>query len=346
MHQRGRLARRAEARVLRRRVPIGGAPWAQFATCAWGGEADVRATVSAPARLVDVPAPWSPSPKPGTIRAPLDGFASDVFVLDLWHEPVRLVADGDARTAPGPASGSDRDRASGSEPLSPPRNTADAAAIGVVVEGLVVDDNVLDLLPGEERELGIWPVSASSTWRAGMLVADALAGRLPRRRVLVRQRPDGDLPRQRAGRGRDPRLSRAAGDRRPAVARAGALLRRGPAGGLHEDLPRFTPGRVDVRRMESDSWSFRADRCATPAVFACGSGLVTTETSPLGQSGIGFALRDGCPTIWLGFPSARSRCATTAPRRRRCRTCRRIAGRPASRSSSQSSGATATGAPR
>ncbi|HWH06577.1 MAG TPA: hypothetical protein VNT23_09100, partial [Gaiellaceae bacterium] len=29
--------------------------------------------------------------------------------------------------------------------------------------------------------------------------------------------------------------------------------------------PRFTPGRVDVERMESDSWSFRADRCATPA---------------------------------------------------------------------------------
>ena len=25
-------------------------------------------------------------------------------------------------------------------------------------------------------------------------------------------------------------------------------------------FPRFTPGRVDVERMESDSWSFRADR--------------------------------------------------------------------------------------
>ena len=57
-------------------------------------------------------------------------------------------------------------------------------------------------------------------------------------------------------------------------------------------FPRFTPGRVDVGRMESGAWSFRADRCATPAVFARGGGLLTTERSPLGQSGVGFAYRD------------------------------------------------------
>ena len=66
--------------------------------------------------------------------------------------------------------------------------------------------------------------------------------------------------------------------------------------------PRFTPGHVDVARMESDSWSFRADRCATPAVFARGGGLITSERSPLGQSGVGFAYRDGRPQIWLDFP--------------------------------------------
>ena len=66
--------------------------------------------------------------------------------------------------------------------------------------------------------------------------------------------------------------------------------------------PRFTPGSVDVARMESDSWSFRADRCATPAVFAPGGGLMTSERSPLGQSGVGFAYRDGRPLIWLDFP--------------------------------------------
>jgi hypothetical protein len=66
--------------------------------------------------------------------------------------------------------------------------------------------------------------------------------------------------------------------------------------------PRFTPGHVDVKRMESDAWSFRADRCATPAVFARGGGVVTTEVSPLGQAGVGFAYRDGRPAIWLDFP--------------------------------------------
>src|ERR1044071_9253055 len=66
--------------------------------------------------------------------------------------------------------------------------------------------------------------------------------------------------------------------------------------------PRFTPGRVDVARMESDAWSFRADRCAPPPVLACGGGLLTSETSPLGQSGVGFAYRGGRPVIWLDFP--------------------------------------------
>jgi hypothetical protein len=66
--------------------------------------------------------------------------------------------------------------------------------------------------------------------------------------------------------------------------------------------PRFVAGNVDLQRMESNAWSFRADRCATPAVFARGGGLVTTEQSPLGQSGVGFAYRDGRPSIWLDFP--------------------------------------------
>ncbi len=66
--------------------------------------------------------------------------------------------------------------------------------------------------------------------------------------------------------------------------------------------PRFTPGRSDVAAMESDSWSFRADRCATAAVFARGGGLLTREVSPLGQSGVGFAYREGRPVIWVDFP--------------------------------------------
>jgi hypothetical protein len=66
--------------------------------------------------------------------------------------------------------------------------------------------------------------------------------------------------------------------------------------------PRFTPGRKDVARMESDSWSFRADRCATPAVLSNGRGLRTSEVSPLGQAGVGFAWHGGRPVVWLDFP--------------------------------------------
>jgi hypothetical protein len=62
--------------------------------------------------------------------------------------------------------------------------------------------------------------------------------------------------------------------------------------------PRYTPGRVDLPRMESDTWSFRADRCATPAVFAGEGALVTKEDSPLGQAGVGFGER----ALRLHFP--------------------------------------------
>ena len=46
-------------------------------------------------------------------------------------------------------------------------------------------------------------------------------------------------------------------------------------------LPALTRrSHVDVERMESDAWSFRADRCATPAVLTDGAGLATSETQP------------------------------------------------------------------
>ncbi|HEY7794952.1 MAG TPA: hypothetical protein VIA10_13180 [Gaiellaceae bacterium] len=66
--------------------------------------------------------------------------------------------------------------------------------------------------------------------------------------------------------------------------------------------PRFAPARIDIPQMVSHTWSFRADRCATPAVFSNGRGLVTSEVSPLGQAGVGFAYRAGRPVLWLDFP--------------------------------------------
>ena len=67
-------------------------------------------------------------------------------------------------------------------------------------------------------------------------------------------------------------------------------------------FPRWVPGHVDVERMESHTWSFRADRCATVAVLTDGAGLRTGETSPLGQSGVGLSQRDGLRRVWLDFP--------------------------------------------
>ncbi len=74
--------------------------------------------------------------------------------------------------------------------------------------------------------------------------------------------------------------------------------------------PRFTVDDPDPALLESDAWSFRADRAATPAVFAWdregGAALVTTEWSPLGQAGVGLAVdyaEDGLhPLLRLHFP--------------------------------------------
>ncbi|MFC4855259.1 hypothetical protein [Actinophytocola glycyrrhizae] len=76
--------------------------------------------------------------------------------------------------------------------------------------------------------------------------------------------------------------------------------------GCRVRYPRFTVADPDPAALESDAWSFRADRCATPAVFgwdaAGGAALVTTEWSPLGQAGVGFAVDDGHPVLRLHFP--------------------------------------------
>ncbi len=70
--------------------------------------------------------------------------------------------------------------------------------------------------------------------------------------------------------------------------------------------PRFTVDAPDPALLESDAWSFRADRAATPAVFAWdrdgGAALVTTEWSALGQAGVGFAADGPHPLLRLHFP--------------------------------------------
>jgi beta-mannosidase len=129
-----------------------GAPSAQFATCAWGGEREMRARVhgGATARVVNLDG-MVVATAHGEIAVPLEEL-SDVFLLDL---------DGRNRYV--------MTTAATLEPLldAPPttlelaggrlRNTGDVTALGVVLEappGSYLDDNVIDLLPGESRAVG------------------------------------------------------------------------------------------------------------------------------------------------------------------------------------------------
>ncbi|UNX56278.1 hypothetical protein MF406_08825 [Georgenia sp. TF02-10] len=78
--------------------------------------------------------------------------------------------------------------------------------------------------------------------------------------------------------------------------------------GCDRIFPRFAVGADDPAGMVSCRWEFRADRAATPAVFAWGGGggvaLLTAETSPLGTSGLGLAHEEqtGSASVSLLFP--------------------------------------------
>jgi beta-mannosidase len=118
-----------------------GAPSAQFATSAWGGLREVRARVSAPARLLDLDGHVVAAGEV-EVAAPLDAFANDVFLLDLVTN--RYVMTRTENLAPLldlPATTLSLEGAT-------LRNTGDVAAIGVVTDG-----DVFDLLPGEAVEI-------------------------------------------------------------------------------------------------------------------------------------------------------------------------------------------------
>jgi beta-mannosidase len=136
-----------------------GHPSASFATCAWGG-GEARAVVSAPARFVDLDGTVVAESRGAEIAAPLAAFASDVFVLDLGAN--RYVMTRTESLAPLldlPPARVEVERDGGRLVL---RHVAGPAALGLVVEDarpydapgwVVLSDNVLDLLPGESREL-------------------------------------------------------------------------------------------------------------------------------------------------------------------------------------------------
>jgi beta-mannosidase len=141
-----------------RRAYRDGHPSARFMTCAWGGEAEVRATVHGEviARLVRLDGSVAAEAR-GEIAAPADELG-DVFVLDLEgrNRYVMTTTDTLAPLLDLPRAHIELD----GETL---RNVGDVAAVGVVLEG-DVSDNVLDLFPGEERVVG--PATAAVGWNA------------------------------------------------------------------------------------------------------------------------------------------------------------------------------------
>ena len=139
-------------------------PTAQFETCAWGGERVAHARVSGPARFVDLDGVVVAESTGGEIAAPLDAFASDVFLLDLGTN--RYVMTRTKNLAPLldlAVARLDADFVADSHKLVL-RHASGHAALGVVVEDaraydadgwVVFSDNVIDLLPGETREIEV-----------------------------------------------------------------------------------------------------------------------------------------------------------------------------------------------
>lgn len=76
--------------------------------------------------------------------------------------------------------------------------------------------------------------------------------------------------------------------------------------GCRKVFPRYRRATGDHDAMTSETWSFRADRAATPAAFGWSAGrmamVAVDESSPIGPAGIGF---EGSPTrtaVWADLP--------------------------------------------
>jgi beta-mannosidase len=141
-----------------------GAPSARFPTCAWGAREEVRVEVFGPARLVDLDGRVVAESAGEELAAPLDAFGGDVFVLDLEEGRNRYLM---TRTVDlGPLLDLERaelDFVALSHKVVL-RHVAGPAALGLVIGDArpydapgwaTLSDNVLDLLPGEERVLDV-----------------------------------------------------------------------------------------------------------------------------------------------------------------------------------------------
>jgi beta-mannosidase len=135
-------------------------PSAQFATCAWGGEREVRARIhgDAAARLVTLDGTVVAEAR-GEIAAPADRLG-DVFVLDLDGRNRYVMTRADTLAPLLDLPRTRLELAGGTL-----RNVGNVAALGVVLEG-DVEDNVLDLLPGESCVVGA--ATSAEGWNASL----------------------------------------------------------------------------------------------------------------------------------------------------------------------------------
>jgi hypothetical protein len=124
----------------------GGAPSARFATCAWGGEPEVRIFATGHARIVDLHGSIV-GVGVGEVTTPLEAIETDVFLVDLGGRN-RYVMTKTENLAPL----LDLPRATVERAGGVLRNTGEVAAIGIVC------GDVIDLLPGEERAVGDGPL--------------------------------------------------------------------------------------------------------------------------------------------------------------------------------------------
>ncbi|WP_208875315.1 hypothetical protein [Streptomyces armeniacus] len=125
-----------------------------------------------------------------------------------------------------------------------------------------------------------------------------------RRDAVLRVRRDGDRTAADAGLRVEARLG-STGD--PGWLIPGVFYGENRLPGCARVYPRYEPGAHDPAHMVADAWSFRADRCATPAVFARdprgGAALSLAEEGELGRQGVGFALLPGgVPALRLHAP--------------------------------------------
>jgi len=140
-----------------------GAPAARFATPAWGGRGEVRAETDGPARLLDLHGRVVAESDGGELVVPLQQIAGDVFLLDV--DGSRYVMTTAATLEPLldlPGAHLSVERSPSNSLLL--GNVGSVCALGLVLEDarpydapgwVTFSDNVLDLLPGETREIRV-----------------------------------------------------------------------------------------------------------------------------------------------------------------------------------------------